>query len=87
MRTTARILRVIGWVALIGGILFVAVAIYFAGVYGGPSAVRELFTIARLPDLVALLSALVPGALLIWAAGHLRRHARCERRPDQGGTR
>ena len=75
---TARIIRAIGWVALIGGALFVAVAIYFTGVYGGTSAIRDLFSIAHLPDLLALLSAPVPGALLLWASGRLRHGARRE---------
>jgi divalent metal cation (Fe/Co/Zn/Cd) transporter len=65
-------MAVVGWTALILGALFVAVAIYFTGVYGGPSAIRQLFSLAPLPDLLALLAALLPGALLIWIA---RRNA------------
>ncbi len=64
----ARILRIVGWTALILGALFVAVALYFTRVYGGASSLRELFTLAHLPDLLGLLSALLPGILLLLAA-------------------
>ncbi len=75
----ARVLRVLGWIALVIGALFIATAIYLAGVYGGPSVVRDLFTLAHLPDLLSLLSALVPGALLLWLANRLAR----EHDPDK----
>lgn len=84
--TAARVVRAIGWVALVGGAVFVAVAIYFAGMYGGTSAVRDLFSIAHLPDLLSLLSALAPGALLIWISGKLRRRARREQQPHPRDT-
>jgi hypothetical protein len=59
----------------------VAAALYLTRMYGGPSALSDLFSPGHVLDLLALLSAFLPGTLLIWIANRLSAEAR---RTDAG---